>query len=172
MFMGGVSQQKFQYQLQGKSSKTGEKMSRKLVNLVGLAITASVGLVACGNNHEIKDVGLVPAAYGENNHCYYVSDPYEVQNLKLTGLCPTHWTPMKMPSYWLYAHAAFYTSPAYYDVYVPAAERTTYTQTYGESWKKNNWTNIQKNFSKGSWKGMDGKTYSGDEVQKRFAPKS
>lgn len=87
-----------------------------------VAVLAAVA--ACGDPG--PDVAVVPPPYGENGRCYYADDLDEVTLLRDAGRCPVNWVAYPMPDPWRAQYAWWYDSPSYYDVYVPAARRTTY----------------------------------------------
>src|SRR4051794_26586120 len=95
----------------------------KTKKVLGLGLILMLVLVACGGG---RPVAYRPIAFGENGHCYYAQDPGEALALQRTGLCPPDWTPTVMPAYWHHRYWNYYSSPAYYRVYVPEPARSVY----------------------------------------------
>lgn len=87
---------------------------------MGVAVGVSVVLAVGGCSSGSKAPSHVyPAAYGEQGHCYYVSDPAEVGLLQRDGRCPRSSTALLMPLMWRQRYAYYYDRPAYYTHYVP-----------------------------------------------------
>ena len=150
-------------------------MKKHLLGVAAFAVMlGAIGLGAGCSSHPapvapvapVADVAYAPSVYGENGACYYVNDPQEVVALQQAGYCQPTWRPMVMPPTWLYMYAAFYTSPAYYGVYVPVGSRVTYQNTYNTTWTTQHRTEIDRSSSNAKWKGTDGKDYPGDKVAK------
>lgn len=95
--------------------------------LLGMLITAvMVAMVAgCGSQRREPTI-YRPAAFGEQNRCYFVHDKAEVQYLYDDGLCPRNWAPAPMPAYWHDRYYSYYSSPRYVTTYVPKAQRGLY----------------------------------------------
>jgi uncharacterized membrane protein YgcG len=89
------------------------------------ATVLTAGLSGCGKDRP----SYRPVAYGEAGTCFFVDDPYEVVQQQALGLCPTGWTPARMPPYWLNRYASYYDSPAYANAFVLPAHRTVYINT-------------------------------------------
>lgn len=134
-------------------------MFRKFVLPVMLCLVISASFVACN-----ESVSYAPSAYGEHNHCYYAYDPAEVIALQQAGLCPRTWVAYPMPVYWHAMYYPYYSSPVYYDRYIPAQRRTYYRTTVITKFEREYRTEITRYESKGKWKGSDGKEANGKTV--------
>jgi hypothetical protein len=131
---------------------------------VALTILSATLLAACDM---ADDVSYAPVAYGENGHCYYVTDPAEVVDLQQAGLCPRAWTPVIMPIAWHAMYYSYYDSPSYYDRYVPSARRTYYKTTVITKSETTYKTEITQDSSKAKYKGSDGKQYTSTQVKSK-----
>jgi len=100
-------------------------MSRTLTRLAAILPAAAIALAGCGSTTNDPPG---PTTYGEAGACYYVDDPSEVVALQDAGYCPRNWSPAPMPSPWYDQWAWYYSSPRYYDTYVPVSRRTVYVQ--------------------------------------------
>lgn len=118
-------------------------------------------LAACGGS---DDVAYVPAAFGEDGKCYYVEDADEVRVLRDDDLCERSWTPTPAPPYWLFLYMPYFSSPAYYDRYVPAQRRSGW-QTRSTTFTQQNKTQIDAAQKTAKYRGSDGKTYTGAKVK-------
>lgn len=97
------------------------------------AVMAVTGLSACGQGSTYYH----PAAYGQNGHCYYINNPAEAIALQHAGLCPNTWLPMQAPLAWQEMYYPYYSSPAYYNAYVPVGLRRGYItseQSFGRTY--------------------------------------
>lgn len=134
-------------------------MARKFAALLaGLFLFA--GLTACGND----SVAYRPAAFGENNQCYYVEDPLEVVALQNAGLCPRTWAPTLMPLFWHQQYAYYYDYPGYYNTFVPVGFRTTYV-THVHTFEKTYASDIKSASKSAKFKGSNGKTVTGNKIK-------
>lgn len=131
---------------------------------VALTILSATLFTACDAS---DDLSYAPMAYGENGHCYYVTDPAEVVDLQQAGLCPHSWTPAIMPLVWHEMYYAYYDSASYYDHYVPSSRRTYYKATVITRFETTYKTEITKYSSKAKYKGSDGKQYSATQVKSK-----
>lgn len=105
-----------------------------------------------------------PSSYGEAGHCYYRYYPEEAQNLINAGLCPQNWVPYPMPLAWYHTYYWYYSSPAFYGLYVPSAYRSTYisqTTTYYNS----NQRNVSDASRNAQYKDDKGNTVRGSDVE-------
>lgn len=106
------------------------RLMRPLLALLALVIGA-VTLSACTSSGSGQDPTYTPAAYyqtvGGVNDCYYVDDPGEVTALISAGLCPVHSVAMLMPVSYEETYWGYYSSPTYYDTYMPVSYRSHYT---------------------------------------------
>lgn len=129
---------------------------------VCLAVLVSTSvLTACGGDGE--KIAYRPVAYGENNQCYYVNDPAEAQLLMDQGLCERSWVPTVMPMTWHHMYYPYYSSPAYYRVYVPVATRTVYVERE-KSWGSSNKKAIEGEAKKATYQGSNGKVVSASKI--------
>lgn len=124
-------------------------MSRILAALRGLSKAKRIGILAavfalltaltasgCSSSGGGGDDVAAPAAYGRQvggtYHCYVVNDGYNDAQAQLAALvhaghCPPTAVAYPMPLDWEETYWAYYSSPAYYAVYIPAPYRTHYT---------------------------------------------
>jgi hypothetical protein len=136
---------------------------RKMILAVLAAVVMMTGLTACGGDEETYR----PAAYGEKGACYYVDDPQEAIELQRAGYCGEknhYWTPMIMPIFWHQMYYPYYSSPAYYNNYVPVVRRTTYQtneRTFGTTYK----SEIKRESAKAKYKSSKGKIVTGNKVK-------
>jgi hypothetical protein len=104
------------------------KLFRRIAAVLGLAVAATA-LSACGPDDNTP-VSYAPAAYyqvvNNVNECYYVQDPAEATALMNAGLCPSS-IPTLATQVWLETYWNYYSSPAYYNTYMPPSARHTYT---------------------------------------------
>lgn len=146
-------------------------MTRRIAALIAGLFIAVAALAGCSHPAAVSyapaAVSYAPAAYGMQvggvYECYYVNSPLEVQTLVANGYCPAGSVPTHMPESWLDEYFMFYDSPAYYNVYVPVAYRTTYISTY-HTYYVSHTTVINTASRSATWKGSNGKTVSGSQV--------
>ena len=109
----------------------------KFRNIIAVAVTAAaIGTAATACGSSAPDT-YAPAAYGVPGYCYYIDSPAEAVALEAAGLCPSTWAPMLAPLAWQETYWDYYSSPAYYNSYVPAGYRTVYVQretTFGRTY--------------------------------------
>lgn len=134
---------------------------KRLAIILGVCMATTV-LGACGDDKK-EAVAYRPIAYGQNNQCYYVSDPAEAQLLMDQGLCQRSWVPTVMPIVWHQMYYPYYSSPAYYGAYVPAAARTVYIERE-RSWGTQNKTAINREAKKATYQGSNGKTVTANKI--------
>ncbi|MBS2550007.1 hypothetical protein KGQ19_24385 [Catenulispora sp. NL8] len=139
-------------------------MTRRLAILIAGLFAALATLSGCAKH---TPVSYAPAAYGMQvgsvYECYYVDNPAEVQTLIARGLCPVGSVPTRMPQSWLNQYFAYYDSPAYYNTYVPVSYRGNYIGTY-HSYYLVHTNDIRAAAAAATWKGSNGKTVSGTQV--------
>lgn len=139
-------------------------MTRRLAMLIAGLLAVLLPLSGCSKP---KPVAYRPAAYGQQVggvfQCYYVDDPAEALTLIAQGLCPPGSVPTPMPESWLNQYFAYYDSPAYYNTYVPVGNRTRYVGTY-HTYYTQHVSLIAAAAKAASWKGSNGKTVSGSQV--------
>lgn len=124
-----------------------------------LAIVAS----SCGG----QPLYYTPTAYGDyRGHCYYVNSPQEAQMLIQRNAPGCQGAaPYPMPASWQATYWPYYSSPSYYDTYVPSAYRTVYVQ-HVHLWQSQNSRLITQDEDRGSWRGSDGSRATGTTVQR------
>lgn len=134
--------------------------------VAGAALAAS----ACGSTGSAAAVSYAPAAYGvsvgHNFDCYYIESPAEVADLISAGLCPHGSVATPMPVTWEETYWSYYSSPAYYNVYMPANYRRTYTSVYVIHFKTTYSKQITADASHGTYKSSTGKTVTGNSAAK------
>ena len=135
-------------------------MQKRRTIFVGIFAACALLLTACAENEPEE---YRPAAYGENNRCYYVDDEDEVEKLYQSGDCPRSWTPFLMPIIWHQTYYPYYSSPAYYNNYVPTSKRSTYrskSRAFGQRYS----TQISTLSKTATYVSNTGKTVKGDKV--------
>lgn len=139
-------------------------MIKRLALLLVGALAAVAVLAGCSH---ATPVSYAPAAYGVQAgsvyECYYVNSPAEVTTLIANGQCPVGSVPTRMPESWLNEYFSYYDSPVYYNTYVPVGYRTTYVSTYHTYYVQHT-TVINAASKQATWKGSNGKTVSGSQV--------
>lgn len=139
-------------------------MRRFLIALLATAL-AGATLTACSDD---SDPSYTPAAYwqtvGNVHECYYVDDTQEVYNLIAAGLCPAGSIPTLAPLTWQEEYWSYYSSPAYYNTYMPVAYRSHYTSVTVISFSRTYKTQISAASSKAVYKSSAGGTVSGSKV--------
>ncbi len=127
---------------------------------------AMTGLVGCGASS--GDPSYTPAAYyqtvGDVNDCYYVTSPAEAASLISAGLCPAGSVAYQMPVSWEEEYYDYYSSPAYYNTYIPVSSRSIYVNYTRVSFHTKYSTQITKASSKAVYKSSSGGTVSGSKV--------
>jgi hypothetical protein len=133
-------------------------MSRRFIAATAVIAAA---LAACSNNG--TPVSYAPAAYGANGQCFYDQSPAEATALLAAGLCPAGWVPTPMPLAWQEEYYSYYSSPGYYNSYVPVSYRTVYV-THETTFHTTYATQINSASSKAVYKGSNGKTITGPKT--------
>lgn len=132
--------------------------------ILGAALTAAA-LTACGST---DDPSYTPAAYwqtvGNVHECYYVDDAQEAYNLVAAGLCPAGSIPTLAPLTWQEEYWSYYSSPAYYNTYMPVAYRSHYTSVTVVRFSSTYRTQISAASSKAVYRSSSGGTVSGSKV--------
>lgn len=77
------------------------------------------------------------------------------------GLCPASSVAYPMPLGWEETYWGYYSSPAYYNTYIPASRRSHYSSVTVVAFASKYKTRISSLSSKGGYEGSDGKTVSG-----------
>lgn len=139
-------------------------MIRRFALLLVGTLTAIAALTGCSHP---APVSYAPVAYGEviggAGQCYWDDDPYEAQQLLISGLCPAGWVATPMPLYWHERYFSYYSSPAYYNTYVIASHRTVYV-THETTFRTTYASQITAQAKTATWKGSNGKTVPGTKV--------
>jgi hypothetical protein len=139
----------------------------RLARLTASLLAAIVGvtvLAGCGTSGS-DSAYYTPAAYYQNiggvNDCYYVDDAGEVTALIRAGLCPANSIPARMPISWEEEYWAYYSSPAYYDTYMPVSYRSHYTSVTVVSFSRTYSKQIAAAETHAVYKSSTGKTTTG-----------
>lgn len=139
------------------------------VSVAAAAVMGANALAGCGL--DTSDPTYTPASYYQSvngvNDCYYVTSPAEVQALIQAGDCPTNSVATLMPVYWEEEYYSYYSSPAYYNTYVPASSRSIYVKYTIVSFKSKYSSGITKYSSKATYKSSAGGTVSGSKVSSK-----
>lgn len=103
---------------------------KKKVVAAGLVLAAAAGCGSAFDSDGSAPAYYTPSAYYQtvNNvyECYYINSIDEAYALENAGLCPRYAIPTLMPISWEEMYWDYYSSPAYYNTYVPASFRRTY----------------------------------------------
>jgi hypothetical protein len=140
---------------------------KKIVARVAIgALIAVAGLTACGDDEPDQ---FVPASFGADGQCYWVESEDEVRVLKDDDLCernaqPVHAGSDHDSSDWLLFYALYLNSPAYYNRYVPVAQRTVYVE-HRTVYNRTHASEIKAAAPRAKYKGSNGKIYTGDKVK-------
>jgi len=107
-------------------------MSKKIIAGALTAAGLAAGLSACGSGwDDSAPVTYAPAAYWQTvsnvRECYYLTSTQEAYNLMAAGLCPAGSMPTPMPMSWEEEYWDYWSSPVYYNTYVPTSYRSHYT---------------------------------------------
>lgn len=140
----------------------------RTARLFAALLAATVGaitLAGCGSTSSGQAATYTPAAYyqtiGGVNDCYYAASPTEVTNLIAAGLCPANSVATVMPLSWDEEYFSYYSSPSYYNTYMPVSYRTHYTHVTIVSFSKTYSTAIKTASAKATYKSSTGKTVTG-----------
>jgi len=140
--------------------------ARLLLALLAGALFAAT-LTACSSDGN-SDASYTPAAYyqtvGNVYECYYADDTQEAYNLIAAGLCPAGSIPTQMPLSWEQEYFGYYSSPAYYNLYMPAAYRSHYTSVTVVHFSSTYRSQISAASSKAVYKSSKGGTVAGSKV--------
>lgn len=134
-------------------------MKKFIVAAVAATLTM-LGLGACGGGHPTT---YTPAAYGQNGYCYYINSPAEALALQSSGLCPHSWAPLLAPLAWQQMYYPYYSSPAYYNHYVPVGVRTVYIsheRSFGSTYR----SQIATASKSASYRGSNGKVTTYNKI--------
>jgi hypothetical protein len=136
---------------------------KKKVVAAGLVLAAAAGCSSSYWNDDSAPAYYTPSAYYQtvNNvyECYYINSMDEAYALENVGLCPRYAIPTLMPVSWEETYWDYYSSPAYYNTYVPLAYRRTYVnvtcvhfhQTYSSQITKLTRTAVYKSSKGGTF---------------------
>jgi hypothetical protein len=110
---------------------TSRRILRPALALLAAALVASTADACDSGSSAANDATYAPAAYGVQNgsvfDCYYAEDPSEVAALINAGDCPHGAVATAMPLYWEEEYYPYYSSSAYYGVYMQPRYRSHYT---------------------------------------------
>lgn len=136
-----------------------------LLAALGLATAFS----ACDSS---TPVTYAPAAYGQQfgniYDCYYVDDPGEVTSLIAAGLCPHNSYAMLAPVTWRERYWSYYSSPAYYNTYIPTKYRSVYVSRTVPSFSRQYSSQIKQAQSTAVYKSSTGKTVKGGSASLKY----
>lgn len=145
-------------------------MLKKIALGLSLLLAALATLCGCGSISGGDDPTYTPAAYYQavNNvyECYYLTSTQEAYNLMAAGLCPQGSMPTPMPMSWEEEYWDYWSSPAYYNTYIPTTYRSHYTSVtivtlnHSSSFQRN----VSTLSSKALYKSSAGGTVSGSKV--------
>jgi len=149
-------------------------MNRTLARLLAacsIVLATVLTLAGCGLSSG-GSATYTPAAYyqtiGGVAECYYVQTPLEVTDLIQAGLCPAHSVAVRMPLSWEEEYWAYYSSPAYYDTYMPTSYRSRYTSVTVISFSKTYSKQISSAETKATYKSSSGGTVKGTTSKLKF----
>lgn len=139
-----------------------------VIGAVTLSATAC-GLIPNGDD----DVSYAPAAYYQvvNNiyECFYITSPAEAEALKAAGLCPPGAMDVPMPQAWEAEYWSYWSSPAYYNTYIPVSYRSNYTHVTIVSLNRStSFTRMSTSLSsRATYRGTNGSTVTGVRLSSR-----
>ncbi len=147
---------------------TIRRRMRLIIAALGAALLGGT-LAACGSlSGDDGPVTYAPAAYWQSvdnvRECFYADDTQEAYNLIAAGLCPAGSIPTPMPLTWEQTYWSYYSSPAYYNTYIPATYRTRYTHVTVVHFSTTYKTQINAASSRAVYKASNGSTVSGSKV--------
>lgn len=149
-------------------------LARRTAAVALAAAAALTTATACagssGGNDDAGTTAVVtyaPAAYGVPGHCYYIDYPAEATALIAAGLCPSSWVATQAPLSWEEEYDDYYSSPAYYTRYVPAAYRTVYVRTE-TTFRTTYRVQIASASKSATYKGSNGTTVTGSAPTLKF----
>ncbi|MGH9011058.1 MAG: hypothetical protein ACRDYF_14585 [Acidimicrobiia bacterium] len=128
-----------------------------------VAALAVTGLLVATGCSKPERVAYRPISYGADNQCWYVDDPEEVRHLVQDGLCHANWAATPMPDHWRMRYWNYYSSPSYYDVYVPPGRRLTYAASQ-RSWGEARRTDIETASRQATYLGSNGKAVTAEKI--------
>lgn len=145
--------------------------------LVGLVAILGLSTACSSSPVTYQPVGYGPTWNG-NQYCGWLESPLECQN---SGINQLYWGQMGYTQpvgyvpgyggslasslfYWNLAYSPWYSSPRYYNTYVPASYRTVYVQ-HNTTFNHTYATQTKAAASTATYKGSNGKTVSGTKVK-------
>ena len=136
---------------------------------LGVAAAVLIGsAAACGSGSGDDDPTYTPAAYyqtvGNVYDCYYLTSTQEAYNLMAAGLCPAGSIPTPMPLGWEETYWDYWSSPAYYNTYIPASYRSTYTHVTIVHFSNTYRSQIKSASAKAVYKSSTGGTVTGSKA--------
>ena len=144
----------------------------RLFTVVLAAIVGATTMAGCGSTSSGQAATYTPAAYyqtvGGVSDCYYAAAPAEVTNLIAAGLCPANSVATVMPLSWEEEYFSYYSSPSYYNTYMPVSYRANYTHVTIVSFSKTYSKQISTASSKAVYKSSTGGTVKGSTSKLKF----
>ncbi len=135
---------------------------------VALAAALAAGALAACSNDDNSDQSYTPAAYyqtvGNVYECYYTTTTQEAYSLIAAGLCPAGAIPTQMPLSWEEEYWDYYSSPVYYNAYLPVSYRSTYTHVTIVHFSSTYRTQIKTASARAVYKSSSGGTVAGSKV--------
>lgn len=139
----------------------------RLISATLAAALAGATLAGCSLSDD-GDPSYTPAAYyqtvGNVYECYYTTTTQEAYSLIAAGLCPAGSMPTRMPLSWEEEYWDYYSSPVYYNTYLPASYRSTYTHVTIVHFSSTYRTQIKTAASRAVYKSSSGGTVAGSKV--------
>lgn len=148
-------------------------MKKIIASVVISAAALSASACASWVSGDDSDVSYAPAAYYQvvNNvyECYYITSPAEAEALKAAGLCPPGALDVPMPQAWEATYWSYWSSPAYYNTYIPASYRSNYTHVTIVSLNRStSFTRMSTSLSsRATYRGTNGSTVTGVRLSSR-----
>lgn len=153
------------------------RSTRRALRLIPALLTAALiaSLTACGSgwSDDSADATYTPAAYWQSvdnvRSCFYFGTDLtdglaQVALLQAAGLCPDGSMPVAAPLYWAEEYYPYYSSPAYYNAYVPSSYRSTYTHVTVVHFSTTYKTQIKAASAKAVYRSSAGGTVKGAQV--------
>jgi hypothetical protein len=145
---------------------TIDRHVRLILAVLAAALTGGA-LSGCSLGDD-SDPTYTPAAYyqtvGGVYECYYTTTTQEAYSLMAAGLCPAGSMPTPMPLSWEEMYWSYWSSPAYYNTYLPVGYRSTYTRVTIVHFSSTYKSQISAASSKAVYKSSAGGTVSGSKV--------
>lgn len=152
--------------------KSGLRRLLKLSPLIAVLVSLGVIASGCASSQPapVTPVTYAPAAYGvqygSQFRCYYLDDQEndgqaQVNAMVAAGLCPHNSVAYLMPLTWEEEYWAYYSSPAYYNTYVPVLYRSHYASVTVVHFSTTYKTQITKAETSAKYKGSNGSLVTG-----------